>query len=117
MSKARKDGGVQPPIDLCGFFQSNDDSEDEVVDDDRKGFENEGENQLLTIGGIKLTIRQYSWHQTNANQVWPGTFALADFIHCRADRYKTGKMIELGSATGALAIYLKMLGGYDIVTR
>jgi methylase of polypeptide subunit release factors len=41
--------------------------------------------------------------------VWPGTFNLADFLCRHEDRYfRSGKsVLELGTATGALAVFLK----------
>jgi predicted nicotinamide N-methyase len=52
------------------------------------------------------TDRQFSWHEANANKVWPGSFSLADFISKNLDRYRGGRILELGSATGAWAIFL-----------
>lgn len=39
--------------------------------------------------------------------VWPGTFTLAEFMAGHKDRYSSGNMLELGSATGALSIYIR----------
>ena len=72
------------------------------------------------------SIITFALLQANANQVWPGTFVLADFIGNR-ERYTgvttgtavTGtntdsappdsavRILELGSATGALAVCLQ----------
>ena len=115
----RKDGGVAPPIDLGGLFHipDSDDDENKVEEDnEEREFVNKGENQILNIGKFQLTIRQFAWHQANANQVWPGTFILADFLETRSARYNKS-CIELGSATGALTIYLRKLGYEHIITR
>jgi predicted nicotinamide N-methyase len=48
--------------------------------------------------------RQFSWHKANANKVWPGTFNLADFVLANAARYRGGRVLELGAATGALSM-------------
>jgi len=114
-SKAtRKDGGVAPPINLGGLFATSDDSEDENASDSE--FNNKGESQSITVGSRELLIRQFAWHQANANQVWPGTFILANFMDSHVDRYNTS-LLELGSATGALTIYLRLKGYKQIVTR
>lgn len=104
--RRRKDGGIVPPISLIGLFGCDDgDDADEKCVDGIDGYVNNYENQLVTINTIVLTIRQYSFHRTNANQVWPGTFVLADFISQRQDRYfchghDTCTVLELGAATG-----------------
>jgi hypothetical protein len=112
----RKDGGVTAPIFLGGLFPDSDASDNEEGAD----FENQAENQVITIGDMQLTIRQYGYHQANANQVWPGTFVLADFLLAEKGRYSVGEapLLELGSATGALAIYLRKLDqNFQVVTR
>ena len=52
--------------------------------------------------------------------VWPGSFLLSDFIlndnNYKQERFKRNSILELGSATGALAIFLR-LHGLDVVTR
>ena len=79
-TKAKKDGGVDAPISLGDIFSINSDNEEE------ERFQNEFENQtlslgiiilgvehlpilLLSLGDRSLIIRQSSWHQTNANKV------------------------------------------------
>jgi hypothetical protein len=104
--RRRKDGGIVPPISLIGLFGCDEgDDADEKCVDGIGGYVNNYENQLVTINTIVLTIRQYSFHRTNANQVWPGTFVLADFISQRQDRYfchghDACTVLELGAATG-----------------
>lgn len=71
------------------------------------------EVQELDIAGTKLQIRQFSWHEANANKVWPGTFTLAEYIVEHLDTYRTGALLELGAATGALALFLR-LPQYDL---
>ena len=110
----RKDGGVAPPINLGGLFATSDDSGDEFEDESQ--FNNKGESQTLTVGSKQLLIRQFAWHQANANQVWPGTFILANFMEKHVDRYNTS-LLELGSATAALTIYLRLIGFNHIITR
>jgi hypothetical protein len=117
-AKQSKNGGVEPPISLGGLFFNPDDSDNEQetsVQADQQ-FLTDAENQMLKIGRLSLNIRQFSWHQANANQVWPGTFVLANFIEDRKDRYNDC-VLELGSATGALAIYLRLIGFTKVFTR
>lgn len=98
-----KDGGVDAPISLGGFFSSDDDLDQAH---ETQAFEQIYEVQLLNIGGVDLQIRQSAWHMANANKVWPGTFALAEYIKDHINHYISGRILELGSATGAFAIYL-----------
>jgi phospholipid N-methyltransferase len=62
----------------------------------------------MDIGGCSLEIRQFSWHQANANQVWPGTLNLADYMVQHIDKFRDTNVLELGAATGALSIFLQM---------
>lgn len=97
----RKDGGVEAPISLGGLFNDSDDS----GGDEQTSVH---EIQTLTIGGMQLRINQTGFHIANANKVWPGTFVLADFLLQNRERYLVGDLfLELGSATGALAILLR----------
>ena len=65
--------------------------------------------QTVQLCDESLVIRQYCWHMANANKVWPGTFTLAEFLTSHRERYAAGDMLELGSATGALSIYIRKL--------
>lgn len=38
--------------------------------------------------------------------MWPGTFNLAEFIEDNLCTYNTGRILELGAATGALSMYM-----------
>lgn len=97
-----KDGGIDAPVSLGGLFPDSDDEETEGT-----GFVQEYSEQTVTLCDETLTIRQYCWHMANANKVWPGTFTLAEFITSHRERYSSGDILELGSATGALSIYLQ----------
>jgi hypothetical protein len=95
------------------------------------------EIQSLVVANETLRIRQFAYHSHNANRVWPGTFNLANYLletvpltveasssllnsmddiatssaTCRTNyRYKHywGRVLELGTATGILAIRLAM---------
>ncbi|OQR91999.1 hypothetical protein ACHHYP_20157 [Achlya hypogyna] len=100
---------VEAPMSLGGLFATSD-SEDE-------GFVNEYETQDIFIGEDKYAIRQFSFHEANANKVWPGMFNLASFIDSHKARYGNGTILELGAATGALAIHLRANPRqYDVIT-
>ena len=53
-----------------------------------------------------MTSRQFAWHKANGNKVWPGTFNLAEYIDQHIEYYRSGPILELGAATGALSMYL-----------
>ncbi|RHY22400.1 hypothetical protein DYB36_011820 [Aphanomyces astaci] len=80
------------PVSLSGLFAASSDSEADE-------FENEFEIQNISIGDDKYRIRVFSFHEANANKVWPGMFSLADFMDSNV-RYSTGRIMELGAATG-----------------
>ncbi len=47
--------------------------------------------------------------------MWPGTFVLAEFVDANIADLITGKVLELGAATGALSLFLKSRG-IDVIT-
>ena len=98
---------VEAPMSLGGLFADS--------DSDAEEFEQNYEEQEVTMIDTPLTIRQYSWHMANANKIWPGAFALAGYIAEHAEHF-TGRILELGAATGALSIYLKMKYAFNMVT-
>jgi hypothetical protein len=107
MAQRRKDGGVEAPLSLSGFFYDPNEEEEGEEGNRNEQFEQIYDEQTLTICQKDFRIRQYCWHQANANKVWPGTFNLAEFIEDHSKRFQTGNILELGAATGALSIYLK----------
>ncbi|XP_073135274.1 uncharacterized protein [Henckelia pumila] len=66
--------------------------------------------------GVELLIREFSFHQLNANLLWPGTFAFIEWLVHRRSWMDGRKVIELGSGTGALAIFLHKSFEADITT-
>jgi Lysine methyltransferase len=76
------------------------------------------EVQNLSVAGELLKVRQFDYHSHNANRVWPGTLNLAEYLmlspHCETSRVNAssrtrwGGVLELGTATGLLAIRLAM---------
>ncbi|KAK3018999.1 hypothetical protein RJ639_003607 [Escallonia herrerae] len=68
---------------------------------------------------MELLIREFSFHQLNANLLWPGTFAFADWLAQYRSWIEGQRIIELGRhvlGTGGLAIFLHKLFQLDITT-
>lgn len=109
------------PISLTGIFGADSDEEEEVANETSTNFCNEKDIQRITLAGVQIQVCQMSWHQANANQVWPGTYALADHILSVREgplsRYEGHNILELGAATGALSIALIKAGDFRTVTR
>ncbi|EYU26664.1 hypothetical protein MIMGU_mgv1a012473mg [Erythranthe guttata] len=66
--------------------------------------------------GTELLIREFSFHQLNANLLWPGTFAFAEWLVQHRSQIEGRRVLELGSGTGALAIFLAKSFQLDITT-
>ncbi|EXB58997.1 hypothetical protein L484_008237 [Morus notabilis] len=66
--------------------------------------------------GMELIIREFSFHRLNANLLWPGTFAFAEWLVEHQSWIQGRRCIELGSGTGALAIFLRKAFCLDITT-
>ncbi|KAL8509149.1 hypothetical protein ACS0TY_016370 [Phlomoides rotata] len=66
--------------------------------------------------GMELLIREFSFHQLNANLLWPGTFAFAEWLVQHRTWIEGRRVLELGSGTGALAIFLRKSFQLDITT-
>jgi hypothetical protein len=101
---------IDAPLTLMGLFPP-DSSDEEDDDDDPNDKEEDGclyEIQTMNLVGKDLQVRQYDYHSHNANQVWPGTFNLAEYLLLPQLRqnHDWGHILELGSATGILAIRL-----------
>jgi predicted nicotinamide N-methyase len=61
------------------------------------------------FGGVHLKIREFSFHRFNANQVWPGNQIFAEFLKGQVEFLKGKKVLELGSGSGILSIFLRIL--------
>ncbi|KAL6146192.1 hypothetical protein ACLB2K_056875 [Fragaria x ananassa] len=91
-------------------------------DDDSSGGEETTETQQSFVErkhqfpGMELMVREFSFHQLNANLLWPGTFAFAEWLVQNRPLIEGRHCIELGSGTGALAIFLRRLCNLDITT-
>ncbi|KAL3830536.1 hypothetical protein ACJIZ3_019338 [Penstemon smallii] len=66
--------------------------------------------------GMELLIREFSFHQLNANLLWPGTFSFVEWLVQHKPWIEGRRVIELGSGTGALAIFLQKTFKLDITT-
>lgn len=108
----------QPPINISDIFHIDDSDAEDTEENESGGvFKEEYEVATIQIKDISLKIRQFSWHQTNANKIWPGTYRLAEFITDNGDKYQHSRILELGAATGALSLYLNNIpGDYHMVT-
>ncbi|CAM8927285.1 unnamed protein product [Rhodiola kirilowii] len=85
-------------------------------DDDKSEAQHHFVERNHTFPGMDLSIREFSFHQLNANLLWPGTFAFADWLVEHKSLLKGRRIIELGSGTGALAIFLRKSFQVDITT-
>ncbi|XP_008449910.2 protein N-terminal and lysine N-methyltransferase EFM7 isoform X1 [Cucumis melo] len=74
------------------------------------------EERMHQFPGMELVIREFSFHQLNANLLWPGTFAFAEWLVQNSSWIQGQRCIELGSGTGSLAIFLRKSFDLDITT-
>ncbi|KAI5392005.1 hypothetical protein KIW84_076696 [Lathyrus oleraceus] len=95
------------------FFEEEDDDTHTSVEENAENHETYVERKHQ-FPGMELIIREFSFHQLNANLLWPGTFAFAewnfDFISCLC------LAASIFSGTGALAIFLQKSYNIDITT-
>ena len=124
-----KHGGVDAPISLGGLFADSDDDDEDGDGFTSNAFEQISEIQTLEIAGMSFEVEQLAYHSHNANKVWPGTFALAEYIKQNPEMYPPTTaepggglpaavettLLEVGSATGAMAMALQKMG-HSVVT-
>jgi predicted nicotinamide N-methyase len=53
--------------------------------------------------GMELIIREFSFHQLNANLLWPGTFAFAEWLVQHRSCIEGRRTIELGRCFGDIS--------------
>nr|XP_027069054.1 protein N-terminal and lysine N-methyltransferase EFM7-like isoform X2 [Coffea arabica] len=94
------------------FADPDGDSNDEETKESHQNFV-ERKHQFP---GMELIIREFSFHQLNANLLWPGTFAFAEWLVQNRSWMVGRRVIELGSGTGALAIFLHKSFNLNITT-
>ncbi|EFA76918.1 putative methyltransferase [Heterostelium album PN500] len=95
-------------FDLSDFAKlTNSDSEDES---DKLTNEQQYEEKQINVHDEILTIREFHFSTTNAGYVWPSTFFIIDYILKHSELFKDKRIIELGSGTGILSLFLKKKG-------
>jgi len=117
------DRDIDAPVSLAGLFGSVDSDSDSENAGNTDAFQNSSEEQKIEVCGKTLKVRQFCFHTHNANRVWPGTFNLLEYYMEEDEMNKNGGgdfrelldpekwVLELGTATGLLAIRLSMEGG------
>ncbi|XP_008785350.2 protein N-terminal and lysine N-methyltransferase EFM7 isoform X2 [Phoenix dactylifera] len=109
------DAALFSPASLFRSFDSDDDDDDE--DEGHKGVQQQlYVERTHAFPGMDLIIREFSFHQLNANLLWPGTFAFSEWLFQNQSLLCGRHILELGSGTGALAIFLKRSFVVDITT-
>mmetsp|Transcript_31236 Transcript_31236/g.61846 ORF Transcript_31236/g.61846 Transcript_31236/m.61846 type:complete len:320 (+) Transcript_31236:71-1030(+) len=113
-----------PQGSLFSLFGGDSEDENDVDNQTDCNFDQHYEVQKVDLAGEELLVRQYVFHSHNANRVWPGTFNLAEYII--GDEAKEGNLVakmrrgasvlELGAATGLLAIRLAAAGVLAVTT-
>ncbi|KAK8685308.1 hypothetical protein V6N13_041312 [Hibiscus sabdariffa] len=92
------------------------DDEDGSVDEKASDVQQSFVERRHQFPGMELLIREFSFHQLNANLLWPGTFAFAEWLVQHQSWLEGRRCLELGSGTGALAIFLQKSFNLDITT-
>ncbi|XP_052147593.1 uncharacterized protein LOC127766555 [Oryza glaberrima] len=98
------------------FRDADDDQDGMQVDADEQVQSVQYEERAHKFPGMELKIREFSSHQLNANMLWPGTFLFADWLVKNKSILHGRRILELGSGTGALAIFLRKAFQVDITT-
>ena len=129
ISTSKSASQIDDPQTLVGLFPpDSDDDDDDEFDKDADTHEeinnpNCYEIQSIQFVGKTIRVRQFDYHSHNANRIWPGAFPLAEYllqerptaaqsIDNSSDNgkylHQWGRILELGAATGLLAIRLAM---------
>ncbi|XP_065862824.1 protein N-terminal and lysine N-methyltransferase EFM7-like isoform X2 [Euphorbia lathyris] len=104
-------------MDIALFSPSLLFADDEAAtDEETKDTQQSYTARRHTFPGMELVIREFCFHQLNANLLWPGTFAFAEWLVKHKSLIEGRRCIELGSGTGALAIFLHKSFNLDITT-
>ncbi|GBG69419.1 hypothetical protein CBR_g4113 [Chara braunii] len=110
-----------PLFSLRDMFAAPSDTSDEeegTHDETSSGYvEREFVEREHHLPGLTLAIREFSFHEVNANLVWPGTSVFAAWLMQNPKVLAGKRTLEIGSGTGILAIFLKkVLRDCDITT-
>ena len=101
------DKSLSAPVSLGGLF-GPDSSDDE--DGARGGFDNSAQESQVELGGVSFRLLERPFHPLNANAVWPGAHVLADWCLQNVELLRGRRLLELGSATGAFALFAASAG-------
>jgi predicted nicotinamide N-methyase len=77
---------------------------------EKEEFEQQYEVNEHNLGNFKLKIREFTFHRFNGNQVWPGNQIFAEFLLKNTDFLLDKRVLEIGSGSGILSIFLKKIG-------
>ncbi|KAG0503327.1 hypothetical protein HPP92_003399 [Vanilla planifolia] len=97
------------------LFQDEDNEERDIEEREMQQHEQFVQRTHI-FPGMVLTIREFSFHRFNANLLWPGTFTFCDWLSQNKSLVEGQRILELGSGTGALAIFIHKSFGVDITT-
>ncbi|EPS62816.1 hypothetical protein M569_11970, partial [Genlisea aurea] len=106
-------------MDIALFSPSSlfgDSDGDSSVDGESNAKQDDFVERKHRFPSMELIIREFSFHELNANLLWPGTFAFAEWLVQHRAWIEGKKVLELGSGTGALAIFLRKYLQLDITT-
>mmetsp|Transcript_4785 Transcript_4785/g.7441 ORF Transcript_4785/g.7441 Transcript_4785/m.7441 type:complete len:104 (+) Transcript_4785:3-314(+) len=73
-------------------------------------FEQQFNYREISLADKVIKIRELEFHPLNANFVWPGNEAVAAWILEHRDLFENRRILELGSGTGVLSIFMKVSG-------
>ncbi|KAN0025437.1 hypothetical protein ACTFIU_003698 [Dictyostelium citrinum] len=103
-------------LDLSDFAKmTNSDSEDEDNKKENITVEQIFEEKLIEVHEESIKIREFAYSNTNAGVIWPSTYTLIDYLLAHQELFKNKRIIELGSATGVLSIFLNKKG-YNVTS-
>lgn len=105
MSRPPLDKSLSAPVSARGLFDTGSDGSS-----DDGGFDNDACETAVEVAGHRLRLLQRPFHPLNANALWPGAHVLAEWLVDRAAELRGRRILELGSATGAVAIVAARLG-------
>ncbi|WCJ25118.1 S-adenosyl-L-methionine-dependent methyltransferases superfamily protein [Euphorbia peplus] len=104
-------------MDIALFSPSLLFGDDEAsTDEETKDTQQSYTDRTHKFPGMELVIREFCFHQLNANLLWPGTFSFAEWLVDHKSLIEGRRCLELGSGTGALAIFLRQSFDLDITT-
>jgi len=104
-----------PPLFISGFFQEQhnpDSSDDEghLLTQEELNQQNQIEEKEFKVMDEKIKIREYAFSSTNANFVWPNFNYQIDFIMSHLSLFTGRTILELGTGTGIVPIFLRKKG-------